>query len=287
MKISRRDFLRISKELAVSFIAVGAGSYVYSFYVEPGWVDVNEVEINLPRLPESFSGFRILQLSDIHMGGWMNRERLAETVQLALAQQADLIVLTGDYLFGHSWNSYLELAGADFVEEVSKLTRERLTLGILGNHDHWTNAEFVREMLTASGVTELENDVFPLEQDNQRLFIAGVDDIWEKKYDLEKVTDKLSQDAPVILLAHEPDFADVSAKTGRFDLQLSGHSHGGQVVIPFFGAPILPHLGEKYYSGLYKVREMWQYTNRGIGMIEPAVRLNCRPEMTVFTLRGN
>ncbi|MBI5954693.1 MAG: metallophosphoesterase [Chloroflexi bacterium] len=279
--------MRISKELAVSFVALGAGSYGYSFFIEPGWVDVNEVEINLPSLPEAFSGFRILQLSDIHMGGWMNRERLAETVQLALAQQVDLIALTGDYLFGHSWNSHLELSGADFVEEISELTREHLTLGILGNHDHWTNAEFVREMLTASGVIELENDVFPLEQDNQRLFIAGVDDIWEKKYDLERVTDKLPRDGAAILLAHEPDFADVSAKTGRFDLQLSGHSHGGQVVIPFFGAPILPHLGEKYYSGLYKVRDMWQYTNRGIGMIEPAVRLNCRPEITVFTLRGS
>jgi predicted MPP superfamily phosphohydrolase len=87
-------------------------------------------------------------------------------------------------------------------------------------------------------------------------------------------------------LAHEPDFADTSAATGRFDLQLSGHTHGGQVVLPFIGPPILPHLGRKYPSGLYKVQEMFQYTNRGVGMARLPLRINCPPEITVFILES-
>ncbi len=282
-KISRRDFFRILKEFFLSFIAIGSVLSVDGYLIEPNWIDVNEVDIKLPHLPKAFSGFRILQISDVHIGGWMNSKRLAEVMRLVRAQQADLIVLTGDYVLG-LWDKTVDLEAADFIKEISNITKDHLVLGVLGNHDYWTDAARVREMLAASGVIELENDVYPLERDGQRLFIAGLDDIWEKKYDLDKVLNKLPQNSAAILLAHEPDFADTSAATGRFGLQLSGHSHGGQVAVPFFGAPILPHLGRKYYSGLYKIREMWQYTNRGVGMIEPAVRINCRPEITVFTL---
>jgi predicted MPP superfamily phosphohydrolase len=132
----------------------------------------------------------------------------------------------------------------------------------------------------------LSNEVYTLSQDGEELHIAGVDDIWEKQDRLDLVLEKLPDAGAAILLAHEPDFADQSADTGRFDLQLSGHSHGGQVVIPFVGAPLLPYLGMKYPSGLYRVGTMWQYTNRGVGMARLKVRFNCRPEITVFTLES-
>jgi predicted MPP superfamily phosphohydrolase len=113
-----------------------------------------------------------------------------------------------------------------------------------------------------------------------------VDDIWEGAPRLDEVTAQLSDNGAAILLAHEPDFADTSAATGRFDLQLSGHTHGGQVVLPFMGAPILPYLGRKYGSGLYKVGEMLQYTNRGVGMARLPIRINCPPEITLFVLES-
>jgi predicted MPP superfamily phosphohydrolase len=87
-------------------------------------------------------------------------------------------------------------------------------------------------------------------------------------------------------MAHEPDFADERAETGRFDLQISGHSHGGQVDLPFIGAPVLPLWAHKYSRGLYQVRNMYQYTNVGVGMTPPYIRFNCRPEITVFTLES-
>ncbi len=109
-----------------------------------------------------------------------------------------------------------------------------------------------------------------------------------RKDRLDLVLEKLPEDSPAILLAHEPDFAEKSARTGRFALQISGHTHGGQVRLPWIGAPILPRNGHKYPSGFYRVGEMIQYTNRGIGLGGKALRYHCRPEITVFVLeRGD
>jgi predicted MPP superfamily phosphohydrolase len=282
---SRRDFLRILRTFFLSLFSFGAGPLIYSIFGEPTWLDVEQVEIVLPRLPKSFSGFRILQLSDIHIGGWMNRERLSDVIELAKEQKPDLVVMTGDYLIGHSWTDNLDEAIRDFIEEVSKFTADYPVLAVLGNHDHWTNSDKVRAMLSSCGVVELNNDMHSIKRGDGQLHIAGVDDIREHKDRLDDVYKLLPETGAAILLAHEPDFADISSQKARFDLQLSGHSHGGQVVIPFYGPIVLPDLGQKYPSGLYKVGDMWQYTNRGVGMTEPAVRFNCRPEITVLTLR--
>jgi predicted MPP superfamily phosphohydrolase len=166
------------------------------------------------------------------------------------------------------------------------LTPRDATLAILGNHDHWTDARLIRQLIREGGAIDICNAVYTVRRGNRQLHIGGVDDIWEHKDDLPTVLKALPGDEAAILLAHEPDFADTSAATGRFDLQLSGHSHGGQVAIPLFGPPILPRLGQKYPNGLYQVGSMFQYTNRGLGVVSPRVRFNCRPEITIFTLES-
>ena len=284
-KLSRRDFLHVLKIFFISMFSSMPSLLIYSLFGEPTWLDVEQVEITLPRLPKSFSGLRILLISDIHIGGWMNRERLSDVIDLAKRQRPDLVVMTGDYVIGRSWTENLNEAASDFIAEVSRLTADYLVIGVLGNHDHWTDAEKVRAMLSNCGVVELNNRVYSLKRGEDRLHIAGVDDVREDKARLDEVCEFLPESGGAILLAHEPDFADMSSQTDRFDLQLSGHSHGGQVVIPFYGPIVLPYLGRKYPSGLYKVGSMWQYTTRGVGMTEPAVRFNCRPEITVLTLR--
>ena len=125
-----------------------------------------------------------------------------------------------------------------------------------------------------------------LERGGALLHVAGLDDVWEDKHRLDRVLDILPGEGGSILLAHEPDIADEVAATGRFDLQISGHSHGGQVVIPLVGPPRLPPYGQKYPLGHYRIgpEGMHLYTTRGIGMIRPYVRFNCRPEITVYTL---
>lgn len=282
-KFSRRDFLKITGYTLLSSFLVGSSGFIYGIFIEPEELDVKEVEIKLPRLPREFSGYRIVQFSDLHMGGWMNGERLRNVVDMVIKQDPDLVVITGDIFTGPVWDTNLINAADEFVVEISRLTADFKTLGVLGNHDYWSDANETRKALERGGVIEIGNAFHTLERDGQELHIAGVDDIWYEHDDLDEVLSKLPKTGEAILLAHEPDFADKSAKTGRFGLQLSGHSHGGQIVLPFIGPPVLPWLGQKYPSGLYKVGEMWQYTNRGVGMFLP-IRFNCRPEITVFTL---
>jgi hypothetical protein len=137
-------------------------------------------------------------------------------------------------------------------------------------------------MLTEAGITVLRNAAREVEAG---LWVAGVDDVWEQHADLDDALAGVPAGAAVVLLAHEPDYADTVAADGRVGLQISGHSHGGQVRWPLFGPPILPYLATKYYTGQYQVGDMWLYVNRGVGLISPAVRFNCRPEVTFLTLR--
>jgi predicted MPP superfamily phosphohydrolase len=222
------------------------------------------------------------------MGGWMNLDRFQRVADLIIAQQPDLLLISGDFLIGDDRVeiSRTQAAANDLTVGLSRLANFFPTFAVLGNHDYWTDAETVRRMLSSCGVIDLTNTVFTLQRGDEHLHLCGVDDVWEGNVRLDDVTAQLSDDSAAILLAHEPDFADVSAMSGRFDLQLSGHTHGGQVVLPLLGPPVLPHLGQKYFSGLYKVGKMFQYTNRGLGMARLNIRVNCPPEITLFVLES-
>lgn len=284
--LTRREFLRVLRVAAIDIGVVIAGGAAWGYFIEPAAPQVEIVSLRLPRLASAFSGMRIAQISDIHMGGWMNTERLTHVVELMTEQNPDILLLTGDFLIGHNFDSNSEQQLQELINVLAPVTRTVPTFGILGNHDYWTDHRAVREMLVSCGVQELSNSVFTLSRGNETLHICGVDDVWEGHARLDEVIDGLKDDSAAILLAHEPDFADVSAETSRFDLQVSGHSHGGQIVLPFIGPPILPHLGQKYPSGLYQVENMLQYTNRGVGMARLPVRFNCPPEITIFHLQG-
>jgi predicted MPP superfamily phosphohydrolase len=130
----------------------------------------------------------------------------------------------------------------------------------------------------------LDNSGVALSAGGSQLYLAGVDDCWSGAPDLELALDGAPAAAPVVLLAHEPDFADTFALDGRVSLQLSGHSHCGQVRLPGIGALVLPTYGQKYDAGLNKASNMWVYTTRGIGVIGPPVRFNCPPEITEIML---
>jgi predicted MPP superfamily phosphohydrolase len=158
----------------------------------------------------------------------------------------------------------------------------------LGNHDYWgLGPAPIRQVIHEAGMIDLNNDVYTIERDGAILHMAGVDSAREKMARIDVTLGKLPKEGTAILLAHEPDYADISARANRFSLQLSGHSHGGQVVVPLYGPPRLPPLGKKYYAGLYEVGHMQLYTNRGIGVVGIPVRFFCRPEITVITLEGD
>jgi uncharacterized protein len=260
------------------------GGLVYVRRVEPEDVEVVPVSLVLPRLDAVFDGYRIAQISDIHADGWMTPGRGLSLVNLVNAEAPDLVAITGDFATYSRFRSLIRHASR-LVAPLRRLQATDGVVAVLGNHDHKTDARTVRRVLAASGVIELHNAVLTLLRGGESLYLCGVDDLKEGAPRLDRALEGLSEEGAAVLLAHEPDFADESAATGRFDLQLSGHSHGGQVGMPLLRYPFLPKLSRKYPTGLYRVGDMSLYTNRGLGA-HPRFRFNCRPEITVFTLRS-
>lgn len=240
------------------------------------------LEIPITNLHPEFEGYRIVHIADIHMGHWISGERLQGMVKLINNQNPDLIAITGDFV------SYVvDEIEDELVKSLSQLQPQDATVAVLGNHDHWMGADKVRPLLEKSNVIELANDVYTVQRNHARLYIAGVDDIIVGQERLDLVLDKLPSGGPAVLLAHEPDFADTSAATGRFGLQLSGHSHGGQIVWPGIGPLIRGPGFMKYPVGKYHVEDMIQYTTRGVGTHVFRLRFNCPPEITVINLIGD
>jgi uncharacterized protein len=277
--MKRRKFIKALGLGAAALLGIG----MEGMFIDSSRFEVVHQPLHLPRLDEKLYGMRIVQISDIHMGGWMNYARFQQVIGLVLEQQPDLVTITGDFV---SRLGSFDQTLNDLAAGLSALTRSVQTVTVMGNHDHWRGVGAIREMISTVKIVELRNQVFSLKKNGATLHLCGVDDVWERKDDLERVIGELPDNQAAILLAHEPDFAVRAARTGRFDLQLSGHTHGGQVVLPFFGAPVLPEYGQLFPAGLYQVGDMLEYTNCGVGMATLQIRFNCRPEITVFTLAG-
>jgi len=197
-----------------------------------------------------------------------------------MSKSRDLVVNTGDYV------SYvMEELAADLTAAMRRIQSKDGSLAVLGNHDHWMDPDRVTEILTVGNVTVLRNDLFTVQRQSATLHIGGVDDIIAEADRLDLVLAKLPPSGPAMMLAHEPDFAVETAATGRFFLQLSGHSHGTQLVPPVIGPVIKGHHFRMYPNGRYQVGDMVQYTSNGVGTHALRLRINCPPEIVVITLR--
>ena len=243
-------------------------------------IDLVDIDIEINNLGWNFNNYKILNLTDIHLGQWISPQYLDELVDFVNELDADLITLTGDYV-SYRLDGYEESLKNSF----KKLKAKDGKYGVLGNHDHWAGADEIREILKQSDIVDLSNDVVTLEKEDDKLNIAGVDSCTVCADNLDRVLLKL-QSCPSILLAHEPDFAKESSQTKRFDLQISGHSHGGQFIIPKVETtPFRGPNSRKYPVGLYKVNEMTQYTSKGLGTNSFRMRINCKPEITIIRLK--
>jgi uncharacterized protein len=273
---------RLFFKLLIQVVGIGClliflGS-VYIHNIEPNWVEVTQLDIKLPKLDRAFAGYRIVQISDLHAGDKIDRTQLEKVMSTVNEQKPDLVVVTGDHVTRKP-RQHVEL-----LDVLAKLQPRDRTVAVLGNHDVYNDAAPIRQALKAANVTLLENTILTIKRGEATLHIAGVGDVFAKEADLDRVLTQLPPTGAAIMLAHEPDFADETAATGRFGLQLSGHSHGGQIRIPFFNRGFRPELARKYPIGRYQVGNMTHYTNRGIGTIKIYARFNCRPEISVFTL---
>jgi predicted MPP superfamily phosphohydrolase len=285
---TRRKFLQLSAAGAATVAIATVGDGTIFAANRPQLVSI---EIPLSRLPESWDGLRIAQLSDLHYDDYFSVVPLRKAIDIVNRLQPDLIVLTGDFVTAPAKLSRgaRANAAAAAVEPCAQLLSQlRAGLGVvaaLGNHDVNTNAAHITAALQAHAVQVLQNRSIAFEREGKRLWLAGVDDVLEGKPDLKLALSPVPPAEPVVLLAHEPDWADHVARR-PVDLQLSGHSHGGQIRLPIIGAPYLPPLGRKYPLGLRRIGPLVLYTNAGIGTIRIPMRLNCPPEVTLITLRA-
>ncbi len=240
---------------------------------------LERVQVPIHGLHSALDGFKIVQLSDIHFLPFTQLNLVEQAVTKALTLKPDLIVLTGDFVT-HDADT---IFGA--VNALSRLNAKYGVFAVLGNHDARAGARIVRQGIAEAGIKVLHNCGFTFDVGHGQLNLAGVDDCLWGHPDIKAALANLSARAPTLLLAHEPDVIDDFSVAGPITLQLSGHTHGGQVRLPFLGTPVLPKLGEKYVHGLYRVNGSWLYTNRGLGMVSMPIRFNCPPEITEIILR--
>lgn len=285
MPWTRREFLRAAVKGAAG---AALATLAYGGLFERTHLVVRRVDVALDRLPDALDGFTIAQLSDLHYHPYFSAGVIRRAVEMVGELQPDLVALTGDFVTVSAWRKYDRQAAAAAVpcaELLAPLKAEFGAYAVLGNHDSHTVPELVTEALTSHGVKVLHNDSVPLERNGARLWLAGVGDVLAGSARLGTALKSIPPSEPVVLLAHEPDFADEAARY-PVDLQLSGHSHGGQVNLPLIGPPALPELGRKYWRGLRTVGRTALYTNVGVGTIIIPVRVFATPEVTLLTLRA-
>lgn len=280
--MTRRQFLGFSGLAA-------AGVLAYSGEFERHRLEITERTIKLARLSPALDGLRIAQLSDVHYAQFTEPSFVREVVAQVNRLTPDIVVMTGDYVsegpMPHPTGAQSSYHCAEVLAGIHCPQR----WCVLGNHDATVGSAIVTDALETHGLPVLANRHVPFEKNGARLWIAGVEDIAEEHPDLELAapTGLQSAQEPVILLAHEPDYADQVARHGGVDLMLSGHTHGGQVRAPLFGPMYLPPLGRKYPEGLFPVANGLQlYVNRGIGTVGIPFRFDCRPELTMITLKS-
>ncbi|HYF51279.1 MAG TPA: metallophosphoesterase [Planctomycetota bacterium] len=273
-KWTRRRILKTGFFSGLGLLATGVG---YSL-AEACWIEVVEQKVAVPGLPDEFSGLRVAFLSDIHHGPYTGLSYVKKIVERALAAKPDLILLGGDYV--HRDEKYI----APCFNELAALKAPLGVFGVLGNHDHWENAALTRSEMKSAGIGDLTNAGVWLMRGAARLRVGGVGDLWCDEQDLDAALGDAT--GASIVLSHNPDFAE-SVTDPRVGLVLSGHTHGGQVVLPPFGAPFVPsRYGQKYLRGLVQAPKTLVYVTRGLGTITPPTRFCCRPELTILTAVG-
>jgi predicted MPP superfamily phosphohydrolase len=260
---------------------------VYAFGVEPNWLERTFHRVKLP-CRNLTSGVRILHLSDLHASPAVPFSLIESAVEMGLDAKPDVICLTGDFV-----TDATPFDEAEYARILRRLSSAAPVFASLGNHDGgaWAasaggleDSSAVRSLLSAAGVPLLHNRSEVVRVRDQSIRFAGVGDLWSDGVNAELAFANVPADDPAILLAHNPDTKDVLADR-PWDLMLSGHTHGGQVVLPMLGERFVPVRDKRFLAGLKQWNGQQVYVTRGVGSIR-GVRVNCRPEVTVLDLVG-
>ena len=280
----RRFDLRFTRRQLYTTLAVGAGA-AYPVIVEPRWLEVSRRRVSMEGLR---SPVRILHLSDLHASWVVPMSMIEHAVAVSVAEKPDIICVTGDFI----------TRGSDFVLATYSAILRRLsavapTYAVLGNHDGgaWagiydgrTDHRQVDRLLEDSGIELLHNRSKVVTVRDSALTLVGTGDLWNLELDAPRAFEEVTFKTPVVLLNHNPDGKEVVAKY-PWRLMLSGHTHGGQVVLPYFGPSYAPVVDKRYVEGLKPWGAHQIHVSRGVGNVM-GIRFRCRPEVTLLELVG-
>jgi len=258
------------------------GLVAWAFWLEPSSLVVVEQHLFLPFTRPGT--VRVAVLADLHVGSPFNGiSNLRRVVERTNAAQPELVCILGDLVVQG-------VRGGRFVDpesiaaELAKLRPPLGVFAVLGNHDDWLDHDRVARALTERGIRVIEETAIRIDTAGGPLWLAGISDLWMGNHDIAKALAKVSDDAPVILLTHNPDvFPSVPP---RVALTLAGHTHGGQVRLPFFGAPIVPsQFGQRFAAGLVRESDRQMFVTTGVGTSILPVRFRVPPSIALLTLQ--
>ncbi|WP_047982165.1 metallophosphoesterase [Ornithinibacillus contaminans] len=281
--MNRRSFLKKVVGSMFGIAGISGGTYYYARNIEPELLTMQQLTITDSRIPSSFENFKIIQFSDTHIGFHYNLEQFEKLTAEINKLNPDLIVFTGDLVDDpdhYHWDSKLTTLLRNLHAPYGKYW-------VYGNHDHGGyGTETIKKVMEDAQFTLLQNSHHVIERQQDRILLAGIDDVILGRPDLTKTMANTNSSLFTLLLAHEPDFADTTIQY-PIDVQLSGHSHGGQVRLPFIGHLYTPIYAEKYVQGTYTFpnNRLTLYVNKGIGTTRLPYRFFCKPEISIYTLK--
>jgi hypothetical protein len=243
------------------------------------WFVTKHIEIAVDGLPRAFDGFRIAQLSDMHIGAYTPRQWGDRWVKKANAERPDLTVVTGDMVTsGVEYHS-------DIADIIADLRAKHGTFVSMGNHDYFGEGEPLISMIRERGVAVLRNEGLTLEKDGESIYLAAIDDTWTKRDDMNLALSKRPEGMPCVLLCHDPERFPQAAKAG-VEVVLSGHTHGGQVGVPFLARWLnFSKIAHHYNLGIYTKGKSTLYVHPGLGITGPPIRIGIAPAVVMITLR--
>ncbi|MBV7503916.1 metallophosphoesterase [Bacillus sp. sid0103] len=284
-KQTRRIFLKRSFGSILTVLGLGSGGYLYANRIEPSLLDIQEIQIKHRLIPDSFDEIKMIQFSDTHLGFQYTLQQFNKLVEKINSLQPDIILFTGDLM--DEPNQYTEIN--KLIPILKKLHAPLGKYCIFGNHDHGGyGSDIYRNIMETTNFTVLLNQAVPvITKDGSIIYLLGIDDAMLGNPNLPLTLKNVPKNTFTILLSHAPDLAGTASQY-PIQWQLSGHSHGGQIKIPFLGALVTPPFGQLYPEGLYSVGDVSPlslYVNRGIGTTRLPFRFLSKPELTIFTLK--
>jgi predicted MPP superfamily phosphohydrolase len=272
--------MKLTKLIKIILLLITTSAVILGYsHIESRWIKLKKIEIISADIPASFNNKKIVFITDIHHGPFLSIDRVKSLVKRINKLEPDLVLMGGDYV--HRDSKYI----MPVFNELEKLNSKNGIYAVLGNHDHWEDAELTKRLMIRNNIKICDNNSFWVKQDNDSIKIGGVGDLWEDSQIIDNTINDLKETDFAILISHNPDFIE-KINTDKIDLTLCGHTHGGQVTLFGLWAPILPiESGNKYRYGLKEIGKMRAYISSGIGTITPPLRLFCRPEIVLINLK--